>query len=280
MNSPTNATKRRVTAKRAPAVALTLSAGDAAAAPAPIFLRVRARRAAEGVCDQIRRQVAEGVLLPGQRLPGERELAEDFDITRSAVRQALRNLELAAVVQSRTGVNGGFFIQSSGSDGITQAVRDMIGLGQVPTATVMEARIELTNVAIRLACERASGAELDEIEADIAAHAKLLRLEQGSRNQVSISEFYRLLARATHNEVIEVLVDALSEIVRTFMASIDPKPHEDMIRARSKVLRCIRAKDADRACATMTRHLRHVSAYLDEQRRASSAADAEPKNRR
>jgi DNA-binding FadR family transcriptional regulator len=239
---------------------------------APIFQPVRPRRAFEAVCDQIRLQVADGVLLPGHRLPGERELAEEFDISRSAVRQALRNLELAGIVQSRTGVNGGFFIKSGGSDGIAQAVRDMVGLGQVPTASVMEARIELTNVAIRLACERASEAELDAIAADNAAHAEQVKLGHGSGNQPSVGEFYRLLARATHNEVIEMLVDALSEIVRTFISRIDPKPNESMIRARVLVLKHMRARDPERACAVLTKHLRHVSEYIEAQRQALVAA--------
>jgi GntR family transcriptional repressor for pyruvate dehydrogenase complex len=255
---------------------LPAAAKRAQAVDTPMFRPVHTRRAFEAVCDQIRRQVADGLLLPGHRLPGERELAEEFDISRSAVRQALRNLEVAGIVQSRTGVNGGFFIKSSGSDGITQAVRDMVGLGQVPTASVMEARIELTNVAIRLACERASEAELDAIGADVAAHAELFRLGQGSRNQVSVGEFYRLLARATHNEVIEMLIDALSEIVRTFMARIDPKPHEGMIQARSKVLRHMRARDPVRACAVMTKHLRLVSEYIETQRLARLAASDSP----
>ncbi|GAP38137.1 GntR family transcriptional regulator [Piscinibacter sakaiensis] len=261
---------RQLPASRRPATA---------AEPAePKFQPVRPRRAFEAVCEQIRRQVADGLLLPGHRLPGERELAEEFDISRSAVRQALRNLELAGIVQSRTGVNGGFFIKNGGSDGIAQAVRDMVGLGQVPTASVMEARIELTNVAIRLACERGSEEEFDAIAADIAAHAELFRLGQGSRTNASVSEFYRLVARATHNEVIEMLVDALSEIVRTFTARIDPKPNENMISARSRVLRYMRARDADRACAVMTKHLRHVSDYIEAQR-VAGLADAGPSAR-
>lgn len=260
-------TKQLPRGKRA-TVSTAVAGADAHTATAvPMFQPVRTRRAFEAVCDQVRRQVADGVLLPGHRLPGERELAEDFDISRSAVRQALRNLELAGIVQSRTGVNGGFFIRNGGSDGITQAVRDMVGLGQVPTESLFEARIELTNVAIRLACERATESELDAIAADIAEQAKLFEQGQSSRS-VMVGNFYRLLARATHNEVIEMLVDALSEIVRTIMAGVDPKPHQDMISARSKVLRYLRARDPVRACAAMARHLRHVSVHLETQRQA------------
>lgn len=237
----------------------------AVAADAPQFQQVRTRRAFEAVCDQVRRQVSDGTLQSGQRLPGERELAEQFGISRSGVREALRSLEAAGLVEARTGATGGFFISAaSGSDGITQAVRDVVSLGQVPTASVTEARIELTCVAIRLACQRATEEELDEIEADIDLHAELFKKGRGSRNTRAVTEFYRLLARATHNEVIAMLVDALSEIVRTLLARIDPQPLPEIIQVRRKVLRHLRARDADKACAAMSAHFRSLNAYLEE----------------
>lgn len=142
---------------------------------AVVFQPVKTRRAFEAVCDQIRRQVAAGALQTGQRLPAERELAEQFDISRSGVRGALRSLEVAGLVEARTGVNGGYYIQSSNPDSITQAVRDMVALGQVPAAKVTEARIELTCVAIRLACQRATDADLAAIDADIDDQVELVR---------------------------------------------------------------------------------------------------------
>lgn len=258
----------KVSGKTVPAAAVLAGASPAnPAAGRPIFQPVRTRRAFEAVCDQIRRQVADGSLQAGHRLPAERELAEQFDISRSGVREALRSLELAGLVEARTGVNGGFFIKMGRPDGITQAVRDMVALGQMPTASVTEARIELTCVALRLACQRASEAELNAIEADIDFHAELFCQGRGSRNVHSVGEFYRLIARATHNEVIVMLVDALSEIVRTLLARIDPKPREDIIPVRRKVLRHLRARDADKACAAMTLHLRNLNEYLEEQGR-------------
>ncbi len=242
----------------------------------PQFLPVRTRRAFEAVCDQVRRQVADGTLQPGQRLPGERELAEQFDISRSGVREALRSLELAGLVEARTGAQGGFFIKSSGTEGITQAVRDMVSLGQVPTASVTEARIELTCMAIRLACQRATREELDAIAADIDHHAELFKKGRGSRNTRALTEFYRLLAKATHNEVIVMLVDALSEIVRSLLARIDPQPMPEIIQVRRKVLRHLRAGEADKACATMTTHLRHLNEYLEQKPWAKGAAPAPP----
>lgn len=236
-------------------------------AEAPVFQRVRVRRAFEAVCDQIRLQVANGTLQPGHRLPSERELAEQFNISRSGVREALRSLELAGIVEARTGVYGGVFISSGDSGGIAQAVHDVVSLGRMPTESVTEARIELTCVAIRLACKRATPAELDAIEADIEHMAALFRQGKGLRNTRSLGEFYRLLARATHNDVIVMLVDALSEVVRTLLAQIDPAPRTDIVEVRRKVLRQMRAGDAARACATMTQHFEHLNSYLEVQSR-------------
>ena len=240
----------------------------------PVFEPVRTRRAFEAVCEQIRRQVADGTLQPGHRLPGEKELAEQFSISRSGVREALRSLEMAGVVESRTGVNGGVFIRSGTTEGIAQAVRDLVGLGQVPTASVIEARIELMNVAIRLACERATETELDAIEADIDRTEQLFRQGRGTRNVRLLNEFYRLLARATHNEVIVMLVDSLSEIVRTLLARIDPKPQEEMVQVRRKVLQHLRARDAAEACRVMTEHQQRLVEYLEAFERGRAAASA------
>lgn len=234
--------------------------------PGPVFQPVRTRRAFEAVCDQIRQQIARGDLHPGDRLPGERDLTEQFGISRIAVREALRSLEAAGVVQARTGLNGGFFIHSGNNPtGITQTVQDMVALGQISMANVTEARVELMGVALRLACARATEAELDAIEADIEHHTALFRTGGGSRNSKSVIEFYRLIARATHNEVIVLMVDALSEIIRVLLANIAPQPRKDIMQVRRKVLTLLRQRDAQGAVDAMALHLRRVNDYLESE---------------
>jgi len=224
---------------------------------------VRSQRGFEAVCDQIRQQVFRGELRPGDRLPGERELAEQLAVSRGVVREAIRSLESMGVVESRMGAHGGIFIRTSTPHGITQAMSDMVALAQMPIVQVTETRIELTCMAIRLACERASEADLDAIEADIELHEELFRRGRGSRNARSLSKFYHLLAEATHNDLMVMLVDAVSEVMRMILLRIDPQPHPDMIAVRRKVLRHLRARDAVGASEAMRAHLHHLTAYLE-----------------
>lgn len=247
-----------------PKASAALPSPPLAAVDPPQYIAVRTRRVFEDVCAQIRTQIENGVLQPGQRLPSDRALAEQFNISRGGVREALRSLEVAGLVQARSGINGGFFIRESGSHGVTQAFRDMLGLGQVSVHTLTEARIEITNVAIRMACRNATEAELDAIHEDIEHHARLFREGRASRDSKEVTHFYHLIAQATHNDVIIAIVDALSENLRVQLARLGPQPHHEMVPARRRVLKLLRERDGEAACAAMTAYFRKLDRYLEQ----------------
>ena len=229
-----------------------------------MFSPVKVRRAFEAVCDSIRAQVANGSLKPGDRLAPDRVLAENFGVSRMAVREALRSLEMAGVVQAQAGVAGGFFICQGSAGGLSQAVHDMVALGGIPSADVTEARIHLTGIAIGLACERGTTEDFDAIEKDIERYVAVARTGQPLRDSSVITSFYHLLGQATHNQAVVMLIDALSEVVRNMLARIDPVPGEDVAKVRRKVLRHLRERDAARASAVLTRHLKALDSYIEE----------------
>ncbi|KGF78000.1 hypothetical protein IA69_33295, partial [Massilia sp. JS1662] len=94
--------------------------------------------------------------------------------------------------------------------------------------------------AIRLACPRATDEEFDAIQRDIDLHTDLFRLGRASRNTQSVIEFYRLIAQATHNPLVPMMVDALSEVYRAMLASVDPRPNKDIMVVRQRVLDLMR----------------------------------------
>lgn len=233
---------------------------------------IRPKRTSEAICSQLRRQISKGALRAGDRLPSERELADQFAVSKGAVRDAIRSLEIMGVVESRAGARGGVFIRGSTPEGMTQALSDAVSLGQMPIRAVTETRIEVTCMAVRLACQRASDAELDAIDADIDLHAELFERSGGSRNFISLGRFYRLIAEATHNPMIVMLVDSITEVMDRVLSPIDPRPNPAMIPVRRKALKHLRARDADRACAVLKRHLEHLTDYLEAESRQAAAS--------
>lgn len=233
-----------------------------------LFSPVKVRRAFEAVCDSIRAQVAGGQLKPGDRLPPDRLLASQLGVSRMAVREALRSLEMAGVVQAQTGVGGGFYIHQGNAEGVSQAVHDLVALGNIPSADVTEARIHLTALAVNLACERGTAEDFEAIEKDIERYAAAAQEGTPLRDSSVISSFYHLLGKATHNQAMVILLDALSEVVRNMLARIDPIPGKNVAQVRRKVLRHLREGDAQRANAALKKHLEALDSYLEKHQRS------------
>ncbi|MCK9508391.1 MAG: GntR family transcriptional regulator [Pigmentiphaga sp.] len=222
---------------------------------APSFKPIKAKRAFEEVCDQIRREVAAGTLRPGDKLPPERELAVQFGVSRTAVREAMRSLENAGLVQCQQGMSGGAFIKELDSQTVTQAVSDMVMLDQIPTSSVTEARILLTEQAIRLACERGTEEDFQAIEEEINETERLTLAGDFAHRRSYITTFYRYLALATHNQVIVMLIESLSEVNRSLLEKYNVAPRTDVITVRRQVLEHLRARNSEAAVAVMREHL-------------------------
>ena len=78
-----------------------------------IFDPIPTRRIFEEIADQIRQRIYDGDLKPGDRLPGERDLASQFGVGRMVVREALRTLEEGGLVQIKKGSDGGAFVKEA-----------------------------------------------------------------------------------------------------------------------------------------------------------------------
>ncbi|QSE92572.1 FadR family transcriptional regulator [Rhodococcus pseudokoreensis] len=234
----------------------------------PIFTKVQTRRGFEYIYEQISGAVAEGQLKPGDRLPAEREMAQIFGIARQSVREALRALEASGLVESRLGVTGGVFIRTGDPTVVSRAMTNLASLGGLSHASVLEARIILTSDIIRMACERATEEDFQKLDEDITFTEQQSKTEAGLERTAQIMEFYHILASATHNEVLVMLTDSLSQIVYLRLNRAGPKPSKDIGKVRRRILNHLRARDADKAIAEISRHLKRLEKVLVEAEKA------------
>jgi GntR family transcriptional repressor for pyruvate dehydrogenase complex len=242
---------------------------------APLFTKVRPRRGFEYISEQIRDAVASGQLTPGSRLPAEREMAEIFGVSRQGVREALRGLEMSGLVESKPGVSGGVFIREGDPGVVTRAVNDLASLGALSSESLFEARVLLTSDVIRLACERADEEDFRKMEDDIAAFEQQEEHSAaGARRTVRITNFYTILAEASHNEVLVMLMNSLTEIVQLRLNKVGPEPLTDVTTMRRRFVRHLKARDADKAVAAMVDHLKRVERRLIEKERLLAAESA------
>jgi DNA-binding FadR family transcriptional regulator len=231
------------------------------------FGPITTRRISEEIGARIRQQIAAGTLQPGTRLPTERELAEQFAVSRMAVREGMRNLEAAGLIVLKKGKYGGAFVNESSAKLVTQQIRDMLDLGRASLPMLMEARLKVMDMVVRLACERATAADFDALESNLEKTEMLTEAGRFEERTFTAIEFNKLLADATRNYILSAIVEGLSEVLRHFIVLSGPRPYDAVVQTRRKLIGQIRDRDADGASATMREYLEEIHQYLIRQSR-------------
>jgi len=144
------------------------------ASKATIFSRVNHARTADEVCAQIESLVLEGVLRVGDKLPGERDLSTQFNVSRPIVREALKQLESRGLLCTRHG--GGTFIADVIGDVFSRTMLELIADHPKATDDYLEYRLEVEAIAADYAARRATADDKALLTAIMermeAAHAK------------------------------------------------------------------------------------------------------------
>jgi GntR family transcriptional repressor for pyruvate dehydrogenase complex len=227
------------------------------------FEPLRQTRTFEEVCARIREQLETGRLRPGDKLPPERELSEQLGVSRTALREALRSLEIAGIVKLRKGPKGGAFIQSGDPRSMTRVMQDLMRLGAISLDDLTEARLLIQTAVVRLACKRATDEDIAAIGANIEDTAEATRLGRHDERLRHVNEFYRLLALSTRNEILTMFVDAVTDILMRFLRAIpEGSPMRNLIEARQRFYAHFRLRNADLAAQELEQHLTDVHSIL------------------
>ena len=239
----------------------------AGSAAAPTFRPIHTRRAFEEICERIREQLALGVLKPGDKLPAERDLAQQLGVSRNVLREALRSLEMAGVLRLRKGVKGGAFVQKGDTGRMNDVMRDMLSLGTISVRELSEARMHVLELVVRLACANAREVDFSALEANIE-RTELATREGRLLDRVECSrEFYKSLAAATGNKVIAMILDSVTEIHMRFVYAKVASSGVAMPRLaerRRRFISALRERNVASASRLMRSHLEAVQRMLEQ----------------
>lgn len=260
--------KKRPAARRSAAKATNAAAKDRSQ---PRFAPIRTKRVFEEICEQVRREMAAGSLRPGDKLPPERELALKLGVSRAAVREALRSLEIAGVVGLHKGAHGGAFILKGDPDIVTRSIRDMFHLGRISLDNLTEARTLVMQMAIELVCERIRPTALAALEKNVDRLTTLPTSGIASERVAISAEFYRLISQATDNTVLQVIIEALTDIVLQQVEQSNIEFFPNLIAHRRRLVEYIATRQVDEAKREMTEHLQRLRRHL--MRAERTAAD-------
>jgi DNA-binding FadR family transcriptional regulator len=227
------------------------------------FEPIRRPRAFEEVCDRIRQMLAEGSLRPGDKLPAERDLAVQLRVSRSALREALRTLEIAGIVELKKGVKGGAFVRPGDPKSMRRVIQDLMHLGAISLDDLTEARVLVQSGVVRLACARATKADIDAIAENIDRTEEMTKAGRHDERLRYVTQFYRLLALATRNEVLTIMVDSLTDILLRFLRGMaGGAPQPGLVESRRRFFRHLQARDSEKASKELESHLTKLHKLL------------------
>lgn len=223
------------------------------------FAAISPARAVDEIAAQVRGMVADGRLKPGDRLPSERELALRLQVSRNTLREALRTLEHAGLIEMRKGASGGAFVRTGNAGAIVTGLSDLYHLGAISPQQLTEARIWLTELVVRVACERATEQDFEELDANVEAASVANDAGRFDERQKLNREFHVILARSTQNPIVAVTMESVMGVFGQFIEKIGPSENPYTLPSRKRFMKHLRHRDAEAATTEMTKYLKRLN---------------------
>jgi GntR family transcriptional regulator, transcriptional repressor for pyruvate dehydrogenase complex len=221
--------------------------------PARVEASPEVATARDRVVEHVRRLIEKGTLGPGDRLPGERDLAQELGLSRPSVRSGLEALEAIGVVVSRRGA--GTFIAEGPPDLGIEPLSLLASLHRLTAAEMFEARLVLEVGVAGLAARHATADALATM-ADVVSEM-FASVEDPKAFLVHDVRFHRAVAAGCGNRVLAALMEMVSaQFYELRKQTIDrARDLKDSAEMHRRIYRAIRAHDREAAQAAMTEHL-------------------------
>jgi DNA-binding FadR family transcriptional regulator len=233
-------------------------AGDRELGSAASFTTISQPRAHDFVVEQIRRQIALGIIAPGSALPTERDLMKIFGVGRVTVQLAIGQLEAEHIIETRRGRSGGSFVKSIEDDSRALDLRVVELRRDADTVLqAVEYRRLLEPEAAALSATKVRRAQLNQMDAIIERTADANDDAEFMRWDTA---FHLAIAEATGNQfVFEALERVRLELNPALQLLPDTRVwHELSVEEHRAVFEALSAKDSDAARQLMTTHIAHA----------------------
>jgi GntR family transcriptional repressor for pyruvate dehydrogenase complex len=224
-------------------------------------MRIERKRLTDQIIDQLIAMVSDGKLRPGDKLPSETALMEQFGVGRSSLREAIGALSLIGMLTVRPG--HGTHVAASVGESVSKPLRwGMFVSWREKLHEFIEARIALEQTMVGMAAERASEADIEEIRRGL----NLLKSPKLTKRRAIEADllFHIAIANASHNSVLSRFLEELRQPVKNWMeqkASLFGG-YDSVFEQHEAVYNAILAHDPIRAQKAMREHLEAVGERL------------------
>ena len=172
-------------------------------------LKIKAAKLSDVILQQLENMILEGSLAPGEKLPPERELAKQFEVSRPSLREAIQKLEAKGLVTRRQG--GGTYVKNQLEEGLTDPLFDLISKHPESQFDLLEFRHALEGIAAYYAALRGTSNDFAKVKQSFDQIA--LAKDELKQKAKAINDFHFCIAEASHNVVLLHLVRGMQSLL-------------------------------------------------------------------
>jgi len=218
-----------------------------------IFKPIRQLRVSEEVAEQLKQSILLGHFKTGDKLPSERDLAEEFKVSRVAIREALRVLENSGFIATRQGITGGAYVTELSFQNLVSAFLDLFLSDRISIPELHQVRLLIEPTVARLAATRVTPEYARRLKESL--EAEMLPVKSVSEEVERKTTVHFILAEMCGNRFLEALVRAVVGLSKKIVETVDPKPHAlHPAGMHHPIVEAVLAGDPNAAAAAMEKH--------------------------
>lgn len=213
------------------------------------------------IIERIREMIRNGELVPGDRMPPERALAETFGVSRSSLRQAFQALTERHILESRQG-HGTYLLADIDTAVTGDAILEVMSEQRALLHDVLEFRRIVEPEIAALAVQRADPAALDQLKILVCDQQRVLLA--GEEDDRFDAEFHHLLVTMTGNNVIAQVMQAIQAIVDKSRASwLQSRERRQLsVDGHLRIIDALDKKDVNGARQAMQAHIADIEHHI------------------
>lgn len=221
----------------------------------PLFKKLnRRKKAYQEVADLIRGEILKGRLTLAQRLPTEEQLAEQFGVSRSVVREAIRILELTGFLKVSKGAKGGIFVAQDYDRPVIDSIGNMMQAGDIKFVDLFTVRRIIESYAVQHLARAGSAADFAQLHAILAEQAAAAARGENIRSYNI--RFHRLIVRLTDNALLAVVGETAIALITEQLAEVASTDLSgEHLEMHGQLLDALTARDAGLADEVLARDI-------------------------
>jgi len=229
-----------------------------------MFDSVKSNKVSQNITKQIRNAIFGGRLKPGDKLPSERELIENFKVSKATLREALRSLEVLGFLEIRKGVSGGAFVTEVDMTKARDSVTNFLLFKNLSLKDLSEVRLLLEPYIAEKATLAITKEDLSRLEKLIKDSEYAIKNGIGFESRKNEIEFHRIIASITGNPILMFILDFVENLLIDTKAVLKPGKEfsNKVLKSHKRIYNALLERNVEKVHEEMVKHIREVEKDL------------------